>query len=137
VRLRATAPKNFLERNLTVIVSTNERRSPPAGRRPLADDIVASIIADPSPEAERADAHAFLAMVPAVGQVPARQPYASSRDEAFIRDWYVGATRSGIMARSKPSWYNLEDAREAIYVGRKAGYSDEDIAAYLLRNYDL
>jgi hypothetical protein len=32
---------------------------------------------------------------------------------------------------------NLEDAREAITVGQKAGYTDADIAAYLRCNYTV
>lgn len=109
----------------------------PSHKRTLSGELRAQIIDDPSPEAERKAARAFLAKVPTIGKVPAQQPYAASRDEDFIKGWYVGATLSKIMKADKPEWCNLEDAREAIYVGQRAGYSDEDIAAYLVRNYDV
>jgi hypothetical protein len=76
---------------------------------------------------------AFLASAPSGGQVPASSPYATSRDEQFIGTWLVGATRSRIARAGACA--NLEDAREAIMVGQKAGYAEADIAAYLRLNY--
>lgn len=109
---------------------------PPLGRRFLAN--IREVIPEgqDSRGAELEAARDFVANAPTDGQVPARTPYAFTRDEAFIKSWYVGASISRIM-KNKPSSCNLEDAREAIYVGRRAGYSDSDIAAYLIRNYLL
>jgi hypothetical protein len=76
---------------------------------------------------------AFLARAPSGGHVPARKPYGPSRNEQFIRSWRVGATRSAIAKDSACA--NMADAREAILVGQKAGYSDADIAAYIRLNY--
>ncbi len=109
-------------------------RPPPSGRFLLVDPRTIIPEDEESPECEARACRLFFYNQTDDGQVPAREPYASTRDEAFIKTWYVGATISQIMKDKRP-WSCLEDAREAIYVGQRAGYSDADIAAYLLRNY--
>jgi hypothetical protein len=97
-------------------------------------------------ESERRVAIEFVRSAPLGGMIPAQQPYKNTRDQNFMNVWYVGRTLSKIdksyviqgisQYRSNPDT-NVEDAREAIFVGNMAGYSDADIAAYLRHVYVL
>ncbi len=117
-----------------MIVPSNRRQSRPEGRQFLAN--VNDIVPDDSVASERQAIVEFLATAPEGGTIPASRPYLPGRDEVFIKTWYVGASVSRLVRQPGPR-DNLEDAREAIHVGRKAGYSDADIAAYLRRNYAI
>jgi len=68
------------------------------------------------------------------GEVPARQPYLPTRDEEFAAALNAGKldddTESALIA-------GMEPVQEAIETGRRLGYRNEDIAAYLRRNYPL
>lgn len=93
------------------------------------------LMTDDDPEAEASACRTFVASAPEGGTVPAREPYGPNRNSDFMAVWTPG-TRTKIPNKFHPNaWRSLEDAREAIFVGRAAGYSDADIAAYLRRNY--
>lgn len=53
--------------------------------------------------------------------------YLSHRNKIFADSQWVIQTRSNIV--------RIEDAREAIILGRLLGYKEEDIALYLIQNY--
>jgi len=118
-----------------MIIPPERRQSLPRGKQFL--DCIEEVVTDDSVESELRAVTAFLKQAPLGGMVPARKPYLLTRDEAFIKTWYVGASISQLKPSDAPSWWNGEDAREAIYVGRRAGYREADIAAYLRRNYNI
>ncbi len=87
----------------------------------------------PTPaEAELNVVRDFIATALEGGSVPAREPYAATRDEEFAAA--INAVGNGAETQSALH-PGIESAQEAIVNGQKLGYSDADIAAYLKRNY--
>jgi len=108
----------------------------PAAGSPVAPGGAAN---PPAATTEAEAIEQFLAANPdQSGSVPAQQPYLPTRDEAFAAQ-FNAATTPEAMAKLgyRPSTIQpkMEDARDAIAVGRKLGYRDADIAAYLRKNY--
>ncbi len=70
------------------------------------------------------------------GTVPAREPYLSTRDEAFA----AAVNKPDSRRQSDTTLFGdkktgLESVQEAIATGERLGYRPEDIAAYLKRSY--
>lgn len=87
-------------------------------------------------EQERATLNQFLVDHPSEGgHVPAQPPYLPTRDEQFASTLgQEPVPEQGLAMSSLRS--NIEPVSEAITTGRRLGYRDEDIAAYLRRNYE-
>ena len=84
-------------------------------------------------ETERRAIQDFLDNAPTgKGTVPAREPYLPTRDESFAADFNQPGQGAKTQSALRPG---IESAQEAIANGRALGYRDEDIAAYLRRNY--
>jgi hypothetical protein len=70
---------------------------------------------------------------------PEPKTYLPDRDQDFAKSHWVMQIKSSIRRvyrqRDGDKIYWVEDAREAIILGRMLGYSEEDIAFYLVRNY--